>query len=296
MQKDKPKLLITGAGGQLGRELARLASDNGEFEFLLADRHTIDIRTHRHVLDAIGDLAPAAVINCAAYTNVEQAETEPEEAMLANDLGAGYVAEACHKAGALLVHFSTDYVFDGNKSAPYREEDLCAPLSVYGKSKWEGEKKIDMHTQRHFILRTSWLYSAYGHNFFKTMLRLAKERGELNVVDDQIASPTYAGFLAADVLTLMKRVLVDRAHVDYGIYHYTQSGETSWYGFATEIIAQSGMQVPVHAVHTGAFPTKAKRPHYSKLDTTKFASKTQIAMQPWQEGVRACMALIRNQV
>ncbi len=283
-------IVVTGASGQLGRELQRKASMLPEFEFLFADRHVLDIRTHSHVREVIAGARPQAVINCAAYTRVDLAEDEPEEAMRVNGAGAGYVAEACHRAGALMVHVSTDYVFDGTARRPYTEADTCAPLSVYGSTKLEGERRIDEQTGRHLILRTSWLYSAYGHNFFRTMLRLAKETGSLRVVNDQVASPTYAGRLAEDIMALLRRALVDRRHIEYGTYHYTQSGEASWYDFAAEIMRQAGTGVPVTPVESGDFPTKARRPAYSKLDTTKFVANTGLPVVPWQQGVAECLS------
>lgn len=285
-----PLVVVTGASGQLGRELQRKAVLLPEFEFLFADRHILDIRVHSHVREVITGARPLAVVNCAAYTRVDQAEDDPEEAMRVNGAGAGYVAEACHRVGALMVHVSTDYVFDGTARRPYTETDACAPLSVYGITKLEGERKIDEQTQRHFILRTSWLYSAFGHNFFRTMLRLAKESGSLRVVNDQVASPTYAGRLAEDIMALLRRALVDRRHLEYGTYHYTQSGEASWYDFACEIMRQADTGVPVTPVQTESFPTKARRPAYSKLDTTKFVANTGLPVVPWQQGVAECLS------
>jgi dTDP-4-dehydrorhamnose reductase len=285
-----PLVVVTGASGQLGRELQRKAVLLPEFEFLFADRHVLDIRAHSQVLEVIAGARPVAVVNCAAYTRVDQAEDDPEEAMRVNGAGAGYVAEACHRAGALMVHVSTDYVFDGTARRPYTETDACAPLSVYGITKLEGERKIDEQTQRHFILRTSWLYSAFGHNFFRTMLRLAKETGSLRVVNDQVASPTYAGRLAEDIMALLRITLVDRRHLEYGTYHYTQSGEATWYDFAGEIMLQADTGVPVTPVPTESFPTKARRPAYSKLDTTKFVANTGLPVVPWQQGVAECLS------
>lgn len=290
MEKEsKPILLITGAGGQLGREFAALSEDFTEFDFILADKASLDVTVESWVKQRISEAAPAAVINCAAYTNVERSEDEEEEAMACNAHAAGYLADACHQANALLVHISTDYVFDGEHKKPYTETDDCRPLNMYGKSKLEGERLIEEKCERHIILRTSWLYSSFGHNFFKTMLRLAREKGELSVVNDQVASPTYARQFAGDILRLMKKHLIGHQHLDRGIYHYSQDGEASWYDFAAAICTSAGLDIPIHAVSTGSFPTKARRPSYSKLDNSKWKKASSIDPGKWEDGVAACM-------
>ncbi|MBX7051226.1 MAG: dTDP-4-dehydrorhamnose reductase [Flavobacteriales bacterium] len=285
---EEKTILITGAGGQLGRELYRHAASFPDLSFVFADHKTLDTTVESWVHKMISELRPAAVVNCAAYTNVERAEDDPENAMLTNAAAAGFVADACHKNNALMVHISTDYVFDGKGHRPYTENDQVNPLSVYGESKLEGERLVDGRCERSIIIRTSWLYSATGHNFFRTMLRLAKERGELRVVSDQIASPTYAGDFAKDILAMLQKVIVRTEHIEYGTYHYTQLGEASWYDFAKEIILQSDMDVPVHAVKTGEFPTRAIRPAYSKLDCTKWLNVTGLPLNTWQTGLSAC--------
>lgn len=281
-------ILITGAGGQLGRELQRHAAAFPDFNFVFADHKTLDTTVESWVHKMIDELKPSAVVHCAAYTNVERAEDDPENAMLTNAAAAGFVADACHKNGALMIHVSTDYVFDGKGTKPYTEQDQVNPLSVYGESKLEGERLVDGKCERSIIIRTSWLYSASGHNFFRTMLRLAKEKGELRVVSDQIASPTYAGDFAMDILKLLNKILIRTEHVEYGTYQYTQLGEASWFDFAQEIIRQAGMDVPVYPVKTGEFPTRAMRPAYSKMNCDKWIKNTNIPLKKWQDGLAAC--------
>jgi dTDP-4-dehydrorhamnose reductase len=282
------KIAVTGANGQLGQELRALQSSHPEYEFHFFSKSEWDIAIESLTMEMLEQLKPDAVINAAAYTNVEKAEEDEEGAMAGNALGPGYLAAACKETGALLIHISTDYVFDGQKKSPYVEEDDVHPLNAYGRSKLAGERAIDAVSDRYFILRTSWLYSSFGHNFYKTMLRLAREKGQLAVVHDQIASPTYAGFLAKDVLQLIHKRLQLQQSIPYGIYHYTQLGEASWFDFACSIMAAHGLNIPVEAVSSERFPTKAIRPSYSKLSTQLWEQHTGITTQPWQDGVAAC--------
>lgn len=291
---NKPLLLVTGANGQLGNEFRELEASHGEFRFIFAGKPELDVTVQSWVQSFIAQHKPDAVINCAAYTNVERAEDEPDTAHAGNALAAGYLAMACHEHGAMLIHISTDYVFDGKKDAPYKEEDEVNPLNVYGKSKLEGERLIDEKMDRYYILRTSWLYSTFGHNFYKTMLRLAQEKGELNVVSDQFASPTYAGALAKDIMLLLEKTIIRQEHVGHGLYHYTQTGTASWYQFAQEIMHRHGLAVPVHPVNTGAFPTKAIRPAYSKLDTHKWEKNTGLPLKDWQSALGGCVEAAGN--
>jgi dTDP-4-dehydrorhamnose reductase len=284
-------ILVTGSNGQLGCEFRAIADQFPQFNFDFTGRMDLDITLESRVKDYILKHKPDAVINCAAYTNVEKSEEDIEDAELGNTFSPGFIAKACHEAESLLVHYSTDYVFDGLKGSPYSEEDQPAPLSQYGRTKLEGERLIDEIHKRAFVIRTSWVYSTFGHNFYKTMLRLARERGELKVVSDQFASPTYARSLAMDTLRLLDKSLVRREHVDYGLYHYTQDGVASWADFAKEIMTQSKMDVPVHKVLSTEFPMKAKRPAYSKLDNSKFKKNTGIIPLTWQEGLAECIRI-----
>lgn len=285
----KPIILITGADGQLGKEFRKLVSEFPDFNFQFAGKLELDITVESWVKDYFSLYHTTAVVNCAAYTNVERAEDEPELALLGNAAAPGFLADASRETGALLVHFSTDYVFDGTKSKAYLESDEVKPLNIYGESKLQGERLIDEKTERYFVIRTSWLYSAYGHNFFNTMMRLAKEKDELNVVNDQIASPTYAGDLATDVLKLLHKILIKQQHIEYGLYHYTESGEASWFDFAKEIVKQAELNVPVQSVKSGTFPVKAIRPMYSKMDNSKWIRNTGLVPCSWNEGLKRCL-------
>ena len=290
MKNGKLRIAVTGSNGQLGSELRFLAEHQPDMEFLFFSKDEWDIAIESMNEERIATLQPDVVINAAAYTNVEKAEEDAESASAANALGPGYLAATCKKQGVLPIHISTDYVFDGTQREPYTEEDTVHPLNVYGRSKLQGERAIDSVTDRYFILRTSWLYSTYGHNFFKTMVRLGRERGALTVVNDQIASPTYARFLAEDILHLIRKKLIEHAPIPYGVYHYTQQGEASWFDFAKEILSTYRIEASVDPVDSNHFPTKAKRPSYSKLSTTKWEHNTGIALRTWQEGVYGCIA------
>jgi dTDP-4-dehydrorhamnose reductase len=288
MDRKKLRIAVTGANGQLGLELKQVSLEHPDMEFLFFTRNEWDIAIESLNEERISEIKPDAVINAAAYTNVEKAEEDHEGADASNNLGVGYLAKACKSSQALLVHVSTDYVFDGQKTTPYSEFDEVNPINYYGLSKLQGERAIDAVSNRYFILRTSWLYSSFGHNFFKTMLRLAHEKGALSVVSDQVASPTYARYLAEDIITLLKHRLMEEKPIPYGIYHYTQLGEASWYDFAKEIMKANHLDIPVTPVNSAQFPTKAKRPAYSKLDTQRWEFNTRISLRSWQEGVLAC--------
>ncbi|MCC6601170.1 MAG: dTDP-4-dehydrorhamnose reductase [Crocinitomicaceae bacterium] len=288
-ESTEKKIIVTGANGQLGHDFRALEYIFSDFSFLFLSKLEFDISLEHRVHEFIAHEKPDAVINCAAYTNVERAEDEPENALLVNATSAGFLADACKESGSLLVHFSTDYVFDGLKNKPYNEDDPVNPVSAYGRSKLAGERLIDEKLKRHIILRTSWMYSSYGHNFYKTIVRLAKENGVLNVVGDQVSSPTYARHLAHDVLDLLTQILVEQKHFEYGIYHYSQEGTASWWDFAREIVMNKKLFVPVNKLTTPDFPAKAKRPAYSKLDNSKFIRNTGIRPLSWKEGLTACI-------
>lgn len=261
-------VLVTGANGQLGKSIHRIASNYPELKFIFTDVADLDI-TNSEAVDAFFQSNKIAYcINCAAYTNVDKAEEEVDKAFLINATAAKNLAESCKNFGAVLIHVSTDFVFDGTKETPYTEEDTPNPLSVYGKSKLKGEAYIQKIWDKHFIVRTSWLYSEYGSNFVKTMLRLAETRDEISVVNDQIGSPTYAGDLASFLLEI-----IDKPSKDYGLYHYSNGGSISWYDFAVEIFKQHKKAVRVVPIPTTAYPTAAKRPAYSVLDLQKVNKK-----------------------
>ncbi len=257
-------VLVTGANGQLGKSIHRISSDYPELTFVFTDVAELDITNGKAVDAFFKSNKIAYCINCAAYTAVDKAEEEVDKAFLINATAAKNLAESCRNSGAILIHVSTDFVFDGTKGAPYTEEDAPNPLSMYGKSKLKGEAYIKEIWDKHFIVRTSWLYSEYGNNFVKTMLRLAETRDEISVVYDQIGSPTYAGDLASFLLEI-----INKPSKDYGIYHYSNEGSISWYDFAVEIFKQHKKAVRVSPIPASAYPTAAKRPAYSAMDLTK---------------------------
>jgi dTDP-4-dehydrorhamnose reductase len=285
---NKLRIAVTGSGGQLGNELRFLATRFPEWEFFFFSKAEWDIAIESINEEQAIKYKPDAVINAAAYTNVERAEGDRENALIANGQAPGYLAHACKKHGALLIHISTDYVFDGTKGEPYHEKDVVHPLNAYGESKLAGERAVDSVSNRYFILRTSWLYGNFGHNFYKTMKRLGLETGKLSVVNDQIASPTYSRFLAQDILELIRLKLIEHKPIEYGLYHYTQTGEASWFDFANEIMQVNNISASVEPASSERFPTKAKRPHYSKLSTDRWVHNTGIALRSWQEGVQQC--------
>ncbi len=279
-------ILVVGSGGQLGHALRAARGEFNEFRFTFWERADLDISVESWVLERITALKPDIVINAGAYTNVERAEEDHQGAEAGNAQAPGYLAKACKSIEALLVHVSTDYVFDGGLNRPYTEEDLPQPLNYYGLSKLKGERAIDAVFDHYYIIRTSWLYGSFGHNFYNTMLRLAKERGELFVVNDQFASPTWVGLLAHDILAMLRRKYTEGVSIPCGLYHYTHEGTASWCDFARAIMDVHAMNIPVLAVESGRFPTKAKRPTYSKLDISKWKNVTGLMTYSWQEALQ----------
>lgn len=291
MATENKKILVTGAKGQLGQSFRLIAQRYPQFSLVFTSRQELDITNEASFGEVVSKYSPDAIINCAAYTNVEKAEDEPEIALHQNATALRIISTICKERKIPFVHFSTDYVFNGLKKTPYTEGDYCNPLSKYGESKREGEIILDLEKAPHYTLRVSWLYSTFGNNFFKTILRRAKETGHLRVVDDQVASPTYAAFLAEDVLRMLEIVLIEKRNIPFGIYHYEQTGEASWFDFATKILEYSGINIPIDPVTTEAFPMKATRPTYSKMSGHLFFNTTQIKQRSWQESLQACIAL-----
>lgn len=294
------KILLLGKGGQVGWELQRSLAPLGELVAL--DRHSQDLcgdLTNLQGLAAtVRTLRPDLIVNAAAHTAVDKAESEPELARLINATAPGVLAQEAHKLGAWLVHYSTDYVFDGSGTQPWLEADTPAPFSVYGQTKREGEQLIAANASRHLIFRTSWVYAARGGNFAKTMLRLAQERERLTVIDDQWGAPTGSE-LIADVTAHAIRQVLQRPQ-DAGLYHLAASGETTWHGYAKHVIAQAEraqeaikiVAKEVAPVPTSAFPTPARRPHNSRLNTAKLQTIFGLSLPPWQQGVDRMLAEI----
>lgn len=279
------RLLVFGSNGQVGHELMRARVPSGWRVIGLA-RPDVDITDEAAVTSALARHRPDCVINAAAYTAVDRAESEGERAFAVNAQAPAILARACNVVGASLIHYSTDYVFDGTKPSPYVEEDPVKPLGVYGASKEGGERAIRAALQRHVILRTSWVYGAHGANFVKTMIRLAGERPELRVVADQTGCPTAAADIAEASIALAERIAGEPA---WGTFHYAGVGATSWHGFAVAIIDQAakrtGRRPAIHPIASAEYPTPAKRPANSVLDCTALASSWGIRGKPWLESL-----------
>lgn len=283
------KILLLGRNGQVGWELQRSLAPLGEVVALGSAE--ADFADPAAVARLVTEVRPDVVVNAAAYTAVDQAESEVQQAETVNALAPGAIAAAARDVGAALVHYSTDYVFDGSGTRPWVETDPTGPLSVYGRTKLEGEQRIAAANPRHLVLRTSWVYAARGGNFAKTMLRLARERDRLTVIDDQVGAPTGADLLADVTAHALRALLADPAKA--GIYHVAAAGETSWNGYARFVIGRArdqGQQLKagpeqVAPVPTSAFPTPARRPNNSRLDTARFRSAFGLVLPPWQQGV-----------
>ena len=287
------KLLLLGKTGQVGWELQRSLAPLGELVALgsASTDFAGDLRHPEQVAQTVLTLRPDVIVNAAAHTAVDKAESEPELARTLNATAPGAIAQAAQEVGALMVHYSTDYVFDGSGERPWQEDDATGPLSVYGRTKLEGEQLIAAHCQKHLIFRTSWVYAARGGNFAKTMLRLAKERERLTVIDDQFGAPTGAELLADVTAHAIRDTLRDPAKA--GLYHLAAGGETTWHGYARFVLEQAeaaGMALKagpaaVDAVPTSAFPTPATRPCNSRLSTIKLRSAFGLSLPHWQTGV-----------
>jgi dTDP-4-dehydrorhamnose reductase len=270
------KALVTGGNGQLAQSLKDVVNHQDELDVDFQDLPDLDITNKQQLESYFSNNELDYCINCAAYTAVDLAEEQSDLAYAVNAEGPKYLAEVCQKHQVTLIHISTDFVFDGQKRIPYLETDAPNPLSVYGASKLQGERSIQETTEAYFIVRTSWLYSEYGKNFIKTMLSLSETLNEISVVSDQIGSPTYAGDLA-EVLTQ----IVLSSSTNYGVYHYSNSGTISWYDFAVEIFKQFGKTIEVKPIKTKDYPTAAKRPKYSVLETTKIENNFDCLRKKW---------------
>ena len=279
-------ILVTGANGQLGREIQRLSAVSPN-NYTFTDVAELDVTDAGAVRQAVAQTRAEVIVNCAAYTNVERAEEDEEAADRLNRGAAENLARAAEANGATLIHVSTDYVFDGTAHTPYTEDGTPSPLGAYGRTKLAGERAVMASGCRYLIFRTAWLYSEYGNNFLKTMLRLTSERDTLQVVFDQIGTPTYAGDLA---LALFSIIESERYAGNEGVYHFTDEGVCSWYDFATEIAAAAGHdKCRIIPCHTSEFPTKATRPAYSVLDKTKFKETFRMDIPHWREAMIYCM-------
>ena len=279
------KLLVVGADGQLGSDVARLLSPTVEVTARVADE--LDV-TDRAVLQReVEALHPDVVINCAAWTAVDRAETEPDAAYRVNVLGARNVAQAARRVGARVVYFSTDYVFDGTATEPYDEDAPTGPLSVYGRTKLQGEQATREANPDHLILRLAWLYGSTGHNFVRTVLRLADEKDQLRIVDDQVGSPTFTEDVVHQLWTAIEEGCS-------GTYHCVNAGQASWYAFASRIVHRLGLTIPVVPIRTADYTTPARRPAYSVLADRKFDLEQLNGMRPWEDALDDCLLRYRE--
>ena len=291
------KILAIGSRGQLGWELSK-QEKHSNFEILAVDLPELDITNTAQIENIFALFKPSIVINAAAYTNVDKAETDHGLAFAVNKDGPANLAKVCAKTNAPLIHISTDFVFDGNRTVPYNELDPVSPLSIYGKSKADGENEVRIQLKEHIILRTSWLYGIHGHNFVKNMLRLGREKKFIKVVDDQYGSPTCAADLSETIWAVVSYIR-NGSEVDWGTYHYCGEGITTWYRFAVEIFETASryglIKTPkIIPITTAEYPTPAKRPAFSALACRLIKNKFGINTKPWQESLKITIERIMS--
>jgi dTDP-4-dehydrorhamnose reductase len=299
---ERTKIIVTGAGGQLGKELQMAAGafstaglplspqdSLSSFDFIFLSKEDLPIQDAEQTLRFFERTKPDYCINCAAYTAVDKAETEKDLAFAVNGEAVGSLAAACKKVGAGLIHISTDYVFDGESAEPLKEKDPTGPINTYGASKLKGEQLAMQHNESTVIIRTSWVYSEFGNNFVKTMIRLMREKESIRVINDQIGSPTYAADLAAVILRM-----VSGTKFVPGIYHYSNEGQISWYDFALAIKELTHSPCSVDPIPTSQYPTPAKRPHYSLLDKGHIKTTYGITIPEWKESLAICITRLSS--
>lgn len=282
---NKPVIIVSGRNGQLGSELADIAAGYPQFDFHFFNSSQLDISNSQQVDEIFAQLKPAYFINCGAYTAVDKAETEKEKALAINGEGVGHIANLCNRHNTKLVHISTDYVFNGAGTHPYTEDEATAPVNYYGYTKLLGENLALQENKNTIIIRTSWVYSTYGNNFVKTMIRLMKERPEIKVVADQAGSPTYA----LDLANAIMQIITGPAGFVAGIYHFSNEGIISWYDFAVAIKEGKHLNTIVNPIPTTAYPTPAKRPAYSAMSKAKIAGTFNIPLKHWQDSLQECL-------
>ena len=284
-------ILVCGASGQLGSELRAFAEKNSsaKYNFVFADREELDISSESSVIEFFNQHSFAYCINCAAYTAVDKAESDSENAFLVNVAAVENLAKSCQKHGVKFLHISTDYVYHNDQNLPFKEDDPTNPQSVYGRTKLEGESKAFENCINTIVIRTSWVYSKYGNNFVKTMLKLGAERSELKVIFDQIGTPTYAADLACCIMEIINSDLNNSSTDWKGIYHYSNEGVCSWYDFAKAIFEIKKIDCNVTPIETKDYPTPAKRPHFSLLNKSKIKSTFHISIPHWRESLVKCL-------
>ncbi|MDR2127197.1 MAG: dTDP-4-dehydrorhamnose reductase [Prevotellaceae bacterium] len=288
------KILVTGAEGQLGSEIQKISAKNHSFQYIFTDYAELDITDINSVKKFFALQRPDFLINCAAYTAVDKAESDYEKALLINADAVANLADACKICDTVFFHISTDYVFDGKKPSAYFENDQTNPVSAYGKTKLYGEQNA-LKYHKSVIIRTSWLYSSFGNNFVKTMLRLGAERQTVKVVADQTGSPTYAEDLANAILKITDKIVENPANLKSGIYHFSNEGQCSWCDFAKEIMMMSGNKnCRVEPVSTSEYPTPAQRPQYSLLNKEKIKVDYDVDVPHWKTGLQKCINILKQ--
>ena len=288
-------ILITGCNGQLGNEMQCLEHTHPEHTYFNTDVQELDITDLQAIDRFVDENAIDGIVNCAAYTAVDKAEENEELCRLLNATAPGYLADAMGRRGGWMIQVSTDYVFDGTNHRPYVEDDTVCPNSVYGHTKLEGELAVQKRCPQTMIIRTAWLYSTFGNNFVKTMLRLGREKQQLGVIFDQVGTPTYARDLAKAIFAAIPAATEGRLCPPTGIYHFTNEGVCSWYDFTVAIHRIAGINTcHVSPLHTSEYPTAAKRPHYSVLDKTKIKQTLAIDIPHWEASLRECIGILNK--
>ena len=284
------RILVTGSNGQLGSEMVALQAQQTHHQWFNLDINELDITDKNAVEQFVVNNKIDGIINCAAYTNVDKAEEDVALCYKVNRDAPQYLAQAIEKVGGFIIHISTDYVFDGTNNIPYTEQDKPNPVTIYGKSKIEGEQYVCESCKQHIIIRTAWVYSSYGKNFVKTMIKLGEEKPSLGVIFDQIGSPTYARDLAKAIITIVNQGIIP------GIYNFSNEGVISWYDFTKHIHQLANItSCKVAPIHTADYPTLAQRPHFSVLDKTKIKNTYNIEIPYWRDSLEECIQLLEQQ-
>jgi dTDP-4-dehydrorhamnose reductase len=284
-------ILITGANGQLGNELRVISKNYYGYDFIFTDVETLDLTSENQTREFINETNPDWIINCAAYNLVDKAESEPDKAMLVNGIAVKNIIEVVRESESKFIHISSDYVFDGKNNVPYSEYSMPNPLSAYGRSKLAGEKFALKH-HGSMVIRTSWLYSSFGNNFVKSILKNANEKESLKVVFDQTGTPTYAADLAGAIMSIVSGVIRNHFAMSAGVFNYSNEGVCSWYDFATEIINEAGLQCKINPVLTKEYRLAAQRPEYSVLDKSKIKEIYNLAIPHWRTSLSKCIRLL----
>jgi dTDP-4-dehydrorhamnose reductase len=285
-------IIITGARGQLGNELKVVSKNFYGYDFIFTDIDTLDITNPEQTTDFIQKSRANWIINCAAYNQVDKAESEPDVAMLINGIAVKNITDVIKGTECRFIHISSDYIYDGKSNIPYNESSPADPLSAYGRSKLAGEKHALLH-QGSMIIRTSWLYSSFGNNFVKTILKNAGEKESLRVVFDQIGTPTYAADLAEAIMNIISGVIRNQIALNAGIYNYSNEGVCSWYDFATEIVQEAGLKCNITPVLTKDYQSAAQRPAYSVMNKSKIKDNFNLSIPHWRTSLKRCMKLLK---